>query len=75
MAAPLHPPIVCFSLAMIYNHTKLDLNWSRLTPMRYFFSSNHFVDSIYGQMYLLTTSAGFIAGQGNILQYVKWRCV
>ena len=46
-----------------------------------FFSSIHFMDFIYGWMYLSTTSAGFIRGQGDILHYstlfilqrtVKW---
>ena len=32
------------------------------------FSSSHFDDFIYGQVYLLTTSIGFITGQG-ILYY------
>ena len=32
-------------------------------------SRNRFVDFTYGQMYLSTTSVGFIAGQGDILQH------
>ena len=47
----------CFSLAIV--------------PPRNIVSGNHFVAFIYGRMYLSTTSAGFIPGQGNILQESK----
>ena len=66
---PLHPCNACFSLAMVYTHTMLVLHWSWLISMHCLFSSNHFVDFIYGQMYLSTTFAWFNAGQGNILQH------
>ena len=62
-----HPRNACFSLAMVYTGTILVLHWSQLTPMHFLVSANHFVDFIYGQMYLSTTSAGFFAGQGDIL--------
>ena len=37
--------------------------------MQSLFSGSHFVDFIYGWMYLSTTSARFVTGQGNILQF------
>ena len=35
-------------------------------------SDNHFIDFISGRMYLSTTSAGFIASQGDILHKILW---
>ena len=52
----------------IFTHALLLLYWSQLTPTYFSFFSSYFVDFIYNQMYLLTTSAEFIAGQCNILQ-------
>ena len=74
----LHSCNACFSLAMVYTHAMLVLHWSRLTPfpflyslgimpMHFCFSGSHFVDFIYSQMYLRTSSAGFISSQGSIL--------
>ena len=51
----LHPRNGCFPLVTDYTHAFL-------------VSGYHFVDFIYGRMYLSTTSAGFRAGQGDILQ-------
>ena len=51
-----HPHNACFSLVTAYTHTFL-------------ISGNHFVDFIYSQMYLSTTSTEFIASQSDILQY------
>ena len=77
----LHLRIACFTLVIVYTHALLILLWSWLTPTHFFylsgitpmhslfFSGSHFVDYIYDQIYLSTSSAGFIAGQGNILLF------
>ena len=51
----------------LYPHNPCSLSVTAYTHA-FFVSGNHFVDFIPGQMYLLTTSAGFITGQGDILQ-------
>ena len=63
----LHPCIACFSLVIAYTLALLVLHWSLLTSTHCLLSSNHFVDFIYGLMYLSTTSAGLIMCQGDIL--------
>ena len=59
--------VVIFSLAIVYTHAMLVFYWSRLTIRHCLFSGIHFIDFIYGRVYLSTTSSGFIAGQSNIL--------
>ena len=64
----------------LFTHAMLDFHWLWFTPMQFLFSigyglhscivcGSHFVDFIYGWMYLSTTSARFITGQGNILHF------
>ena len=52
----LHPRNACFPLAMVYTNAFL-------------VSGYQFIHFIYGWMFLSAISAGFIAGQDDILQY------
>ena len=62
----LHLRIAFFLLVTAYSHAMLVLHWSQLTPTHCLFSGNHFVDFIYGRVYLSTTFAEFIASQVDI---------
>ena len=63
----LHPCNTCSPLVTAYTHAFFYA--SDIMPTYCLFFSSHFVDLIYGRMYLSTPPTKFIAGQGNILHF------
>ena len=63
-----HPRNASFSLPW-FSPMQCLFSVSYILHPRFFVSVNHFHDSIYSRMCLSITSAGFIAGQSDILHY------
>ena len=71
---PLLTPMQCLFSISHGVHSCNFYAWA-ITLTNFCFSGSHFADFIYDRMYLSTSSARFIAGQGNVLQRFTFRTI
>ena len=57
---------------MVYTHAVLVPHWSQLTLLHCLCSGHHFVDFIYGRMYLSTTSTRLFNTIPISTRFIQW---